>query len=538
MRQEKTKEVMFPKRLKGCHFILFNLTLGLGHILVMFNAGSYVALLPHVAGDLEGVLPSFLTWAQTDFMIALALGLPIGRIMADRFGNYRVFIGAFVVYAIASYLGGISQTHWEFLNARILQGFTGGLTIFLGQDLLLCEYPDRLKSLGLTIWGLLTITPFTVGLPVGGWIADDLGWRYLFYMDVVLSLVVVGFMGSLLYGRGFHRKRIRFDFVGFSLLAVILAGIQTLLNMGNDFDWLDSPFLRGVLIVVIVAFPCFVIWELGERDPILDLRLFADRNFTIGLICLVVGFFSIQGLLTLLIVQLQLLMGYSSLLAGLVFLPMILLGAPMIAVMHELSKRVDARLLVCLNFLGFALTLGWIGRYDDPHSFDQIFWPILLEGFFLGSFFTPLTVLTLHRLSGVQVIRAAEAANLLRIAAGGFGITFQGVVLFRRLPFHQLHLANHFGGRQFASFDVLGGISTKLEGAGLGSAMVNGKLLALMKQYAGILAMSDAFLLASYMFLGLAALVWLAHPTQLALHPNLEKEVLEMRVEELMEEPL
>ncbi|MDR4494322.1 MAG: DHA2 family efflux MFS transporter permease subunit [Nitrospirales bacterium] len=526
-----------PKRLKGWPFILFNITLGLGHIVVMFNAGSYVALLPHVAGDLEGVLPSFLSWAQTDFMIALALGIPIGRTLSDRFGNYRVFIGAFLVYAIASYLGGISQTHWEFLNARILQGFTGGLTIFLSQDMLLREYPDRLKSLGLAIWGLLTITPFTIGLPVGGWIADDLGWRYLFYLDVVLSMIVAGFMGSLLYGREFHRQRTRFDFVGFFLLAVILVGIQTLLNMGNDFDWLDSIFLRGVLIVVIAAVPCFVIWELGERRPILDLRLFADRNFTIGLICLVVGFFSIQGLLTLLIVQLQLLMGYSSLLAGIVFLPMILLGAPMIALMHELSKRVDVRLLVCLNFLGFAFTLYWIGLYDDPHSFDQIFWPMLLEGFFLGSFFTPITVLTLHRLSGVQVMRAAEAANLLRIAAGGFGITFQGIVLFRRTPFHQLHLANHFGGRQFASFDVLRGFSTKLEDAGLGSAMVNGKLLALVKQYAGILAMSDAFLFASYMFVGLATLVWLAYPTQLPFHPSLEEEVLEMRAEELMEEP-
>ncbi|WNM58454.1 DHA2 family efflux MFS transporter permease subunit [Candidatus Nitrospira allomarina] len=529
---------MFPKRLRGWHFILFNLTLGLAHILVMFNVGSYVALLPHVAGDLEGVLPSFLTWAQTDFMIALALGIPIGRTLSDRYGNNRVFIVAFLVYAVASYIGASSMTHWEFLNARIIQGFAGGLTVFLSQDMLLREYPDRLKSMGLAIWGLFTITPFTIGLPVGGWIADDLGWRYLFYLDVALSLVVVGFMGSLLYGRGFHRQRTRFDFVGFFLLAVILGGIQTLLNMGNDFDWLDSPFLRGVLIVVIVALPCFIIWELGERHPMLDLRLFADRNFTIGVICMVAGFFSIQGLITLLIVQLQLLLGYSSLLAGIALLPMVLLAAPMIAVMHELSKRVEARMLASLNFLGFAVTLYWIGHYDDPQSFDQIFWPMLLEGLFLGSFFTPLTVLTIHRLSGVQMFRAAEAVNLLRIAAGAFGITYQTIVLFRRTPFHQLHLANHFGGRQFASFDVLGRFSSNLNGAGLDAAMVKGKLLALVRQYAGILAMSDAFLLASYMFLGLAALVWLAYPTQLPLHPSQEEELLEMRAEALLEEPL
>ncbi|HSF11245.1 MAG TPA: MFS transporter, partial [Nitrospirales bacterium] len=203
---------------------------------------------------------------------------------------------------------------------------------------------------------------------------------------------------------------------------------------------------------------------------------------------------------------------------------------------HELCKRTDVRLLASINFLGFALTLYWIGLYDDPHSFDQIFWPILLEGLFLGSFFTPMTVLILHRLSGIQVIRAAETANILRIAAGALGITYQEVVHFRRLPFHQLHLANHFGGRQYASFDVLGGFSGKLEGVGLDSSMVNGKLLALVRQYAGILAMSDAFLLASYMFVGLAALVWLAYPTQLPWYQSQDEESLEMEAEALMEE--
>lgn len=133
--------VVFPRPLRGWRFVLFNLALGLGHMVVLFNAGSYIALMPHVAGDLGGVLPSLGTWAQTDFMIALALAFPIARWLAGRFGDYRLFATAFVGYAIASYLCAISETMQLFLPSRIFLGFTGGITLPIGQALLLKEYP-------------------------------------------------------------------------------------------------------------------------------------------------------------------------------------------------------------------------------------------------------------------------------------------------------------------------------------------------------------------------------------------------------------
>lgn len=219
-----------------------------------------------------------------------------------------------------------------------------------------------------------------------------------------------------------------------------------------------------------------------------------------------------------------------------VFLPMVLLGAPVIAVMHEVAKRVDVRLLACLNLLGFAGTFYWIGLFDDPHSFDQILWPMMVEGVFLGSFFTPLTVLTLHGLSGDRLLHAAETTNLFRIAAGAFGITAQSIILFRREPFHQLNLADHFGGRVSISYDALQGIATKLHDLGFDPAATRRQLLFVMKQEAGILAMNDAFLLSSFLCIGLAALVWFATSTRV---PTLKAAdaVREWQAEELMEQP-
>jgi DHA2 family multidrug resistance protein len=134
------------------------------------------------------------------------------------------------------------------------------------------------------------------------------------------------------------------------------------------------------------------------------------------------------------------------------------------------------------------------------------------------------------------MLRAAEAANLFRIAAGAFGITWQGVVLFRRLPFHQLHLADHFGGRVSVSYDALHGVWTRFENAGFDPAVIQRKLQLIMKQQAGILALNDAFLLASYLCVGLAALVWFATSTRVPVLTSKE-EVRELQAEELMEQP-
>jgi MFS transporter, DHA2 family, multidrug resistance protein len=528
--------VVFSRRLRGWRFILLNIALGLGHMTVLFSVGSYIALLPHVAGDLGGVVPSFGTWAQTDFMIALALAFPISRWLSGRFGDYRVFIAACVVYALASYVCAISETLWLFLPARVFLGFAGGITLPIGQALMLQEYPPRLKSVGLAVWGLFTVMPFTIAFPMGGWIADELGWRYLFYLNIPVALAIAAVTGALIYGGGFHRRITRFDSTGFILLAVVLGGVQTILNQGDDFEWFQSPFLSGVLVTVIVALPCFIVWELGERHPAVHVKLFAHRNFAIGVACLTLGFLAIQGLLSLFIVQLQLILGYSSFLAAMVFLSIILFAAPLTAIMHEICKLADARLLACLNLLGFAFTLFWIGLFDVPAFYDQIFWPMLTMGFFLGTFFAPLTVLTLHGLPSRQLIRAAEEAALLRIAAGAFGITLQGVILYRRTPFHQLDLADFFGGRRFASLDLVQQFSSKLENSGLSAGMVTSRLGALIVQQAALRALNDAFLLSGFAFLGLAAFVWLARPTHVEYATRAE-ELRELRAEELTEQP-
>lgn len=523
--------VVYQKRLRGWRFTLFNLCLGLGHALVIFNAGAYIAMLPRVAGGL-GVPPSFATWTQTDYMIALALAFPVGGWLARRYGEYRPFVVAFLGFALAAFICAYCTSFYAYLAGRILLGFAGGLTLPLGQALLLKEYPDKRKSLGIGVWSIFTLTPFTFGPPLGGWIADNLGWRWLFWLNIPLALAIAGIVGAMLCRRAYQRIWQRFDGVGFTLLVMTLFGLQTLLNQGNDWDWADSAYIRGLMAFIGVTLIYWLVWELNVRRPFLDIRLFAHRNFTIGVLILFLGFLFFQGLLSLLIVQLQLALGYSSWEAGLVFLPMAIFAKPMASVFHEIVKHCDARLLASANLLGFAATYFWLSRFDDPDAFAQLFWPKLLEGACLGSFFVPMTALLLYGLPAERQWRALELANLMRIAAGAIGIAVQGIVLYRRAPLHLTHFAENHGAFELIDDSVLNALLT-MEFA---EPAAFAKFTKLAGRDAVIHGINDAFWMAGCVFVGMAALVWFAHPTRTPVKVNAERELRRETQELLAEE--
>jgi len=522
--------------LRGWHFLLFNAALALANVVVLSNVPGYTVLVPYAAGNLAGVTPSFGTWATTDHMIGIALGLPFARWLSGRYGDYRVYVGALLLYACFSLFCALSETIWQFVPARIALGFAGGVVLPLGQSLTLKEYPERLRTFGVGLWGVLSMAPFTVGVFMGGWYAEYLGWRALFYSNIAVALPVAGIVASLYYGRGFRRTITRFDGVGFVLLAAVLFGAQTIFNQGNDFDWFASPILMTALVVVVAGLPLFVIWELGERHPVLDMRLFLHRNYAIATTCSVLGFLIVQGLLSVFVGQLQLLVGNTSSLAGLIYLTMLILAAPLVAIVHELNRSIDVRIVAFLNFFGFSVVLTWIGLFDKLASFDQILLPMLFFGVCLATFFAPLATLAMHGLEGGKLIRAAEELALLRTSAGAFGIALMAVVQFRRSPLHQLDLADHFGGRRFASLDLVSQLVDKLQAAGFSLAAAQKQLGVFIRQESSLLALNDAFFLGACGFVALAALVWFAHPTPIK--PLLLREELRrLRAEELMEQP-
>ncbi|TLG77665.1 DHA2 family efflux MFS transporter permease subunit [Methylocystis sp. B8] len=524
-----------PLRIGGWRFLLLNGATGAANVVMLANVPGYTVLAPYAAGSLQGVTPSYGTWATTDHMIGIALGLPLSRWFSGRFGDYRVLISALVGYALFSLMCAASETIWFFAPMRFLLGLAGGVALPLAQSVTLAQYPDDQRTVGVGFWGVMSMAPFTIGVFMGGFWAEYFNWRWLFYSNVAVVLLTATVIAALFYGRDVERRVTRFDAIGFFLLATALIGVQTILNMGNDFDWFASPLLAWLLLVVVFTLPMFIIWEFGERRPALDLRLFLHRNFAIATFCSLIGFLVIQGLLSVFVVQLQVLLGYTSSLAGMVYLTMIFLAMAAAAVVHELTRNVDARLIVFLNFIGLAVTFVWLGQYDKSASFDNVATPMFFFGFSLAMFFAPLATLAMAGLAGERLIRAAEELAMLRTVFGAMGITLLGVVVFRRTPFHQLDLADHFGGRRFASLDLLTSFLDRMQAMGMSPQAARSQAAQLIRQQAAILALNDAFLLGAMAFICLAGIIWFAYPSYAS--KKREQALERLSAEELMEQP-
>ncbi|MGZ4990951.1 MAG: DHA2 family efflux MFS transporter permease subunit, partial [Methylobacter sp.] len=351
------------RTLSGVQFFFLNFGLLMGNILVLFNTGAFASVSLHATGDL-GVSPSHAGWMQSYYFICLALALPVSSWLAAAVGEVRLYLLAMVAMTLASLLCAVTGDLFWFLSGRALQGFFGGLTIPLSQTLLMREYPESSKSFAVSLWSIAALSPFTLGPAAGGWVADHLGWRWLFYLNVPLPLLAAGLAWALLFDRRSPQRKMPFDGVGFLLLSAALMCLQTVLNQGQDADWYNSVQLIGVALVGLLMLVYFIIWELAERSPLLDLRLLGRRNFAIGSIMLSLSFMLMYGLLSVLLVRLQVVVGYTSFLAGSVLLPLVFLAKPMAALMHRVVHRFDARLLVCINMLLFAVYCAWISSYD------------------------------------------------------------------------------------------------------------------------------------------------------------------------------
>ncbi len=370
-----------------------------------------------IAGGLA-VTPTQGTWVITSYAVAEAITVPLTGWFTQRYGSVRVFVIAMAAFGLCSALAGMASSLGFLIFARVLQGMAGGPLMPLSQTLLLRIFPKEKAGAATGIWAMTTLVGPVLGPILGGWICDNYSWPWIFLINLPIAAACAWICWKIL--RAYETRIVRnpIDVVGFVLLIIWVGALQIMLDEGKNLDWFSSNIIIALAVVAVVGFAAFMIWELTEEHPIVDLRVFRHRGFSAAVLTISLtfaGFFAANVLTPL---WLQSFMAYTATDAGMTTAwigIMAFLTAPAVAAM---SMKMDPRKLV---FVG-VLWLGIMTLYRTVATTDMTYWdvalPLMLLGLGMPFFFIPSTAAALASVDEAETNSAAGLMNFMRTLSG------------------------------------------------------------------------------------------------------------------------
>ena len=495
------------KPLTGPTLAIGTLALSLAVFMNVLDTSIANVSLPAIAGDL-GVSPDQGTWVITSFGVANAISLPLTGWLTRRFGQVKLFMSSVTLFVIASFLCALAPNIGMLILFRIMQGAVAGPMIPLSQALLLSSYPKEKSGTALGMWSMTTLVAPVVGPVLGGWITDNIAWPWIFYINIPVGI------GAGIATWAIYRKRetptakIPIDKVGLGLLVLWVGSMQVLLDKGKDLDWFNSGQIVTLAAVAVVGFALFLVWELTEEHPVVDLTLFKIRNFTVSTVAMLCAYGLFFGNVVLLPLWLQQYMGYTATLAGLVLAPVGVLAIFLTPFIGRISHKVDPRVFVTISFVVFAIVLFMRAHFNTDANIKVLLIPTVIQGIAMATFFIPLLALGLSGLSPDRIPAASGLINFARITAGSFGTSITTTVWDRRATLHHAQLVEHLT----RSDPVAAQAFSTLNAGGFGTDQSYALINRLVDQQAFMLSADDIFYVSGAMFLALIVLIWFARP--------------------------
>jgi DHA2 family multidrug resistance protein len=498
-----------PQPLHGSRLAIGAIALSLATFMNVLDTSIANVSIPSIAGDL-GVSPDQGTWVITSFGVANAISLPLTGWLTRRYGQVRLFTASVGLFVLTSFLCGLAPSLQTLILFRVLQGAVAGPMIPLSQSLLLASYPPSKAGSALAIWAITTLVAPVVGPVLGGWITDNIAWPWIFYINVPIGIVAGLATWTIYRQRETPTQRLPIDAVGLGLLVTWVGALQVMLDQGKDLDWFSSGTIVALALIAVVGFVLFLIWELTEQHPVVDLTLFRRRNYWTATLAISLGYGAYFGGVVLVPLWLQQYMGYTATLAGIALAPVGLLAIALTPLVGRTVNRFDQRLFVTFSFLTFALVNFLRARFDTDVSISTILVPTVIQGAGVACFFVPLVSLSLSGLSADRVPAASGLLNFCRITAGSFGTSIITTLWDRRATLHHSQLVEHL-----TSGSPLAGQALRtLQASGFASQQSQGVINRIVDQQAFMASADDLFYASALLFLALIAVTWLARPAR------------------------
>lgn len=489
--------------------VLITLALALAVFMNVLDISIANVSLPTIAGTL-GVSATQGTWVITSFAVANAVAVPVSGWLAKQVGEVKLFVMCTLAFTVFSLLCGLSFSFPMLLVMRAAQGLVAGPMIPLSQSLLLANYPAEKRGLANGIWGMTAVVGPVAGPILGGWITDNFSWPWIFYINVPIGIFSAAATWFVLRTRETPVRKMRLDVTGLILLVVGVGALQVMLDKGNDNAWFQSPYIVTLAVIATVFLTFFVVWELTDDNPIVDLRLFKRRNFTVATLCVVFGFMTYFAGVVVLPLWLQQDMGYTSTWAGITAASLGVIAIVASPIVGRLTDKVDVRWLVTFGMLIFAGVSFVASRANTQISFEWLFLIRLPWGIGLACFFIPLITLSLTGLPREMIASASGLFNFCRQLALSFGTSLSVTLWDRRQAFHDQILSAHTGVSDPATQQWLG----QAQAHGMSLKQAYGELTEGISKQSFMLGINDLYLLFGVIFVALALLVWLARPQQ------------------------
>jgi len=460
--------------------------------------------LPAIAGDL-GVSPNQGTWVITSFGVANAIAVPLTGWLSQRFGQVRLFVMSVMLFVLTSWLCGLAPNMSTLIFFRILQGFVAGPMIPLSQSLLLSSYPTALAGVAMALWSMTTLIAPVMGPLLGGWITDNISWPWIFFINIPVGVGAAFITWSIFHKRETQTKKLPIDSVGLALLVVWVGSLQIMLDKGQELDWFHSQEVVALAVIAVIGLVAFLIWELTEEHPVVDLSLFKRRNFWAGVVSLSVGYGLFFGNVVLLPLWLQQYMGYTSTKAGMILAPVGLAALLLSPVVGKNISKFDPRYFAAFAFMVFGLVLWMRSNFNTQADFGTIMVPTLIQGIAMAFFFIPLMTITLSGLSPDRIPAASGLSNFVRITAGSFGTSIATTLWQDRAALHHAQLSEYVNLGSSATTSTLSGLAA----GGLSHDQALATIDRLANQQAYMLAANDIFFASAVIFLAMIPLVFL-----------------------------
>jgi DHA2 family multidrug resistance protein len=479
--------------------------------------------LRYIAGGLSAP-SSDSEWVITSYLAANAIILPMSGWLSVRLGRRRYFLISIAVFTLASALCGMATSLNTLIAARVLQGLAGGGLQPSSQGVLLDTFPPEKQGSAMTLFGIAALLAPVVGPTLGGYITDNYGWRWIFYLNIPVGLLALWFCSMVVSDPDYlkaeqsamRKKGAPFDTIGLCLLSLTMVSWEIVLSKGQEWDWLGDPFYRvhAVLVLFVLCLVALVWRELGISNPLINFRTLADQNFRWSCVVILCAFGVLYANTTTLPALLQSLFGYDATTSGLVLSPAGLFAVMMLLVVGvSLSRGVDARYLMAGGLITMGLGNYWMSRLTLDISPWQIVWPRVVVIAGLSMLFAPLNVAAFLYIPKELRAAAVGLLALLRNEGGSVGTSIARTIHERRDQFHSLRLGENLDSLNPA-------VNSFLEQAQAGLLQLNGDPVAarqmalqlldnLRQQQSSALAYFDTFVAFAALSVPLVALVFM-----------------------------